>query len=463
LKKFKSALVCILVFWLFLSPTAVLAQDNNEQPIYVVQQGDTLSVIALRFGTTVQALIDANSLQNPNALEIGSTLKIPGLDGIKGVLEIHPVQLGETLFGYNKELKIPVETIAHLNRITSPNEVFAGTSLILPAAEKDGVIKPLGIIGSDKTFLEESVIHNENPWSIVEENQRKGMWEFLPNDLYYGKSTSPDDGFSPFGQEIISVQVAPLPLVQGATVTIFVKTKESVELSGKLLNQDLTFHPVDSNTYLALAGVPAMQDPGLYPFEIAGKIGPENKINFTQPILLEAGSFIQESVIGVDASTIDPVSIDHENTTLNQVVSVNSDRMWTDKFQYPIDKPCAASVFGSRRSYNNGTYNYYHTGMDFTVCAENLNIYAAAPGTVVFSGPVPVRGNFTLIDHGWGVFTGYAHQSKFLVNVGDQVDKGQKIGEIGNTGRSLGPHLHWEVWINHVPINPIFWIEKSIP
>jgi murein DD-endopeptidase MepM/ murein hydrolase activator NlpD len=74
-----------------------------------------------------------------------------------------------------------------------------------------------------------------------------------------------------------------------------------------------------------------------------------------------------------------------------------------------------------------------------------------------------VRGNATYIDHGWGVYTGYLHQSQLLVQAGDRVETGQLIGMVGNTGRATGPHLHWEVWVGGVPVQPLEWTSQSYP
>jgi murein DD-endopeptidase MepM/ murein hydrolase activator NlpD len=79
----------------------------------------------------------------------------------------------------------------------------------------------------------------------------------------------------------------------------------------------------------------------------------------------------------------------------------------------------------------------------------------------VFAGSLNVRGKATIIDHGWGVYTGYWHQTEQLVSVGDTVTVGQVIGTIGATGRVTGPHLHWEVWVNGVPVNPMQWVKQS--
>jgi murein DD-endopeptidase MepM/ murein hydrolase activator NlpD len=92
-----------------------------------------------------------------------------------------------------------------------------------------------------------------------------------------------------------------------------------------------------------------------------------------------------------------------------------------------------------------------------------LNIYAAASGKVVFTGLLVVRGNTTIVDHGWGIYTCYYHQSQILVKVGDQVQQGQLIGQIGATGRVTGPHLHFEVWVNGIQVSPIAWLSNVYP
>jgi murein DD-endopeptidase MepM/ murein hydrolase activator NlpD len=128
------------------------------------------------------------------------------------------------------------------------------------------------------------------------------------------------------------------------------------------------------------------------------------------------------------------------------------------------------SRFGVRRSYNNSDYTYFHTGLDFAG-GMGLPIAAPADGVVVFAGPLSVRGNATFIDHGWGIYSGFFHQSEIKVKVGDRVTKGQVIGLVGNTGRvnnaneypGAGAHLHWEVWTNGVQVNPMTWLYQQFP
>jgi murein DD-endopeptidase MepM/ murein hydrolase activator NlpD len=91
-------------------------------------------------------------------------------------------------------------------------------------------------------------------------------------------------------------------------------------------------------------------------------------------------------------------------------------------------------------------------------------VLAPAPGVVVLTEPhFVVYGGVTFIDHGWGVYTGYLHQSKIEVAVGDRVVAGQEIGQVGNTGRVTGPHLHWEIWVGGVTVDPLEWLERQFP
>jgi murein DD-endopeptidase MepM/ murein hydrolase activator NlpD len=105
-------------------------------------------------------------------------------------------------------------------------------------------------------------------------------------------------------------------------------------------------------------------------------------------------------------------------------------------------------------------YNSCHTGIDISGSSGQL-IFAAAAGKVLdirTSGPY---GNHTIVDHGDGLATMYAHQSRFAVSPGDRVKKGQLIGYVGSTGFSTGSHLHFEVWIGGRPYDPMGWFGSA--
>ena len=95
----------------------------------------------------------------------------------------------------------------------------------------------------------------------------------------------------------------------------------------------------------------------------------------------------------------------------------------------------------------------FHTGMDFTA-PTGTEIYATGAGTVILSGWKQDYGNCIMIDHGFGYKTLYGHNSKNLVRVGQKVVRGEVIGHVGNTGKSIGPHLHYEVLLNDKYIDP---------
>jgi hypothetical protein len=117
----------------------------------------------------------------------------------------------------------------------------------------------------------------------------------------------------------------------------------------------------------------------------------------------------------------------------------------------PIDGP-----IGSGFGFRHDPFTHrpaLHTGLDFPADTGTA-ILAAAGGVVLSAGPHPQYGQLVELDHGNGLVTRYAHTSRMLVKQGDLVKRGQKIAEVGTTGRSTGPHLHFEVLVEGVQQNP---------
>jgi murein DD-endopeptidase MepM/ murein hydrolase activator NlpD len=102
----------------------------------------------------------------------------------------------------------------------------------------------------------------------------------------------------------------------------------------------------------------------------------------------------------------------------------------------------------------------FHPGLDFGG-PWGSTIAATAPGTIVWAGPRGGYGNMVEIDHGYGFRTRYGHLSAVLVRVGAKVVKGSPIGKLGSTGRSTGPHVHYEVWLADVLRDPSKFIEAG--
>ena len=94
-----------------------------------------------------------------------------------------------------------------------------------------------------------------------------------------------------------------------------------------------------------------------------------------------------------------------------------------------------------------------HRGLDIATSPGNP-VLAPSDGTVTFAGNENGYGKVLVLDHGYGVKTRYGHLSEILVHLGDRIGRGDKVALVGNTGRSTGPHLHYEVRVNGIPENP---------
>jgi murein DD-endopeptidase MepM/ murein hydrolase activator NlpD len=435
-------------------------------PVYIVHQGDTLWDIAALFNTSVDALLDANGKSSADIF-VGDQLLIPGLEDLSGTLNTIIVPFGETLRSLGRQYHIDDTLLRRLNHIVSPTEIYAGYRLIFLQQEAQPGWPARSSLGVGETLLELAVRQNTDPWTLAAINTFAGTWAGLPGDvlyLPYGTSTATITGLP---ANFSSVNVNPLPPIQGATVEIRITTTEPVTLSGILLDYPLQFFQLEDESWVALQGVHAMTAPGIYPLRLEASM-PNGVIHsFEQMVLIKTGYYPNEAINGVEPDTIDPTITGPEDEWLHSFVStVTPDKYWQGTFQLPVaSQYCIGSKFGNRRSYNNGAFHFFHTGIDFSVCSEAhpFDIFAPADGVVVFTGLKTVRGNATIIDHGWGVFSCLYHQEEIFVNAGDHVTASQLIGKIGDTGRVTGPHLHWEIWVNGVQVNPLDWLQKSFP
>ena len=432
---------------------------TQEMPVYIVQEGDMLWTIALRFGTTVDELIAINDIPNPNALIIGQRLNIPGLEGVTGVLSSEILPFGSSLTSLTRQYQMSNTDLAYLNRITSPSEVIAGMDYVIALDEDSDPLRPVSSVPVRTTMLEQAIKSGTSPWVMVSDNHLRASWDTVPGETLFARLES-DAIFSTL-PGIKSIAFNNIPIVQGETLLVSISTSSPVEISARFNDQPFQFFTEDGSTYYGFHGVHALAEPGAYPFEILLTDQNGTTSRFAQHVMLIAGGYGNQPVT-VPEEYLDETVIAAEDAYLLPILGqVTPDRYWDGQFRYPVDEPCVNSDFGLRRDYNNGGLYFYHTGMDFPVCAPNLNIYAPASGKVVLAEELTIKGKAVLIDHGWGVFSGYWHLSEFNVNVGDVVQPGDIIGQIGNTGRSAGPHLHFEIDITGTPVNPETWLKQE--
>lgn len=143
----------------------------------------------------------------------------------------------------------------------------------------------------------------------------------------------------------------------------------------------------------------------------------------------------------------------------SQFLTFDRGRRWPGLFRLPVDG-ITTTEFGQGRSTNGGPVTAQHSGTDIAN-VEGTTVHAAAPGRVVWAGEMPIRGNSVLIDHGDGVITGYHHLLEIFVAVDDEVTAQTMIAAMGSTGLSTGPHLHWELSIYGVNVDPMTWTRQD--
>ncbi|CZZ95061.1 peptidase [Bordetella ansorpii] len=130
-----------------------------------------------------------------------------------------------------------------------------------------------------------------------------------------------------------------------------------------------------------------------------------------------------------------------------------------------LDRPVAggrlSSPFGLRRFFNGEARNP-HSGLDFAVPA-GTPVMAPAAGRVVLVGDYFFNGKTVFVDHGQGMISMFCHLSAIDVKVGDELARGAPVGKVGATGRATGPHLHWNVSLNNVRVDPAIFIGAFKP
>jgi murein DD-endopeptidase MepM/ murein hydrolase activator NlpD len=460
----------IVVLAIALIPNDGITSAQEEEPsapVYIVQEGDTLWDIAQRFGIPLEDLAQENGISDPGQLSAGDELVIPGMDGTMGVLITAQVPLGENIRSLSRRYNIPQETIILLNQLTSPAELYRGYNLVIPEKEQEKLMLDRLALASGQSLLELAITNGVNPWELVVSNGLNGTWGVVPGDVLLFPHQDTVNGPGSLPGEISALELTPGILTQGETTILQLNSAERMTAEGSLIGNDLNFFQYEAGVYVALQGIHAMTEAGFYPLTIEGELANGVPFGFSQKVYVAPGEFTFAS-LQVPAETIDPEITGPEDEVWYALAEpVTPDRLWEGVFESPIaPSPCGfTDFFGNRRSYNGSPYNYFHTGLDFCYNYNNEvnEIFAPADGVVVFAGPLIVRGNAVMIDHGLGVYSGYMHQEKILVEEGDRVETGQVIGIVGETGRVNGPHLHLEIWAGGVQVDPLDWLERAFP
>ncbi|HEY5156496.1 MAG TPA: LysM peptidoglycan-binding domain-containing protein, partial [Anaerolineales bacterium] len=359
----KRLLFCITAFLVSFSATPVSAQTATPPPdptsaqtaippsgpIYIVQSGDTLWDISIRFNVSVADILAANNMVDQNIFP-GDQLVIPGFNGLSGTLITQPVPLGESLLSLERQYQVDPQLLIKLNHIVSPAQIYAGKNLILLQQDNHPTLTAHATLGKDDTLLEMAVRQNTDPWTIALVNKLSEPAAGLPGEVLFLSNGTDTTAAGAFPFPILSATVDPLPVPQGATVQIKVNLSQDATLSGALVDHPLHFFPAGDGSLVALQGVYAMTDPGLYPLRLDITLADGSVQSFEQMVLVTSGNFLTERDIKVDPTTIDPAITDPEDAWLLSVVTlVSSQQYWQGLFQMPVasDYYCTPSVFGS--------------------------------------------------------------------------------------------------------------------
>ncbi len=283
----------------------------------------------------------------------------------------------------------------------------------------------------------------------------------------------------------IDILFAPYGVMTGGSGAVRITVSEDSELSLKVGNLEFPFYEVGNNVYIAFFGIP-LDFRGNVVVEAKDRIGnitrlelpsilrikryPSYKIELKgkeKRILIKLANLLGEEaneLTFVEAFKKVNEELRKENEELISRIGRKSEKKvhWEGRF-LQLKNSKVISVFGEKRIYTYGGKKIsesYHWGYDLA-SVRNAPVEAANNGKVIFAGFLGIYGNTIIIDHGYGLMSLYGHLAEFKVKKGDTVKKGQIIGFTDTTGLAFGDHLHYEMMIYGIPVNPIEWWDKN--
>lgn len=452
------------------TPTAAAATPDPAAPpiprIHVVQDGENLTIIATNFGVTVEEILAVNNLANGDLLQVGQQLIIPGGSG-EAIATAYTIAPGDTPAGVAAAFNTTLADVIAANRLISTDPpLIVGQSLSVVSRNGSATSRPATgrpyLVAAGDTLLQVAARFGLTPEALAAAND-------LPPNAYLfpgQRLRIPDETaiYRHLPEGWLDMRLNAAAVAQGETLAIFVDNLLPGTPAGRFGDQPLQFAP-SGDGYVAFAGIDAFAEPGLYDLEISG--GDERglwaplraRLRVAETVYDTQYVEVGEALDGL----LDPAVRATEDEFLRGIYDqFTAEQQWTGVFTTPLTTTVVSAAYGGRRSYNGGPIEIYHTGIDYAA-AEGSTVLAPAGGTVVFSDTTELRGNVVIVDHGLGVMTGYYHLLESLVTVGQTVTAGEPIARVGSTGLSSGPHLHWDVRILNIPVDPLRWTQTAFP
>lgn len=406
-------LACLMgvVFLAVVQPKQAAAQSPGDT--YVVRSGDTLAKIAAELGIPQDVLVATNQLTDVNRLDVGQILLLPRGAGRWAVI----ARPGDTIQTIALREGLSVLKLAILNQIAPTARLFPGQTIRL----------------------------------------------------------SPDASHAPTPFGSVQVVSVPSAVVQGQAGWLQAEVNRSLSLEASWNGAPLGIRPLEirekgeTGKVVTVWGgyVPAAasMEPGVYPVSLSYQAANGVTVTRSFPVFVQLGSFLVQQInLPPDKNALIEEEISQaELDYLSPVWSRTATPIqWSKPFTLPLPSSApTTSPYGVRRNYNSAQYFSFHTGQDFAAPGGSP-VIAPADGTVALAEPLAVRGISVILDHGAGLFTGYWHLQEALVAPGEKVKAGDPIGLVGTTGRSTGEHLHWELRIYGVDVDPMPFLTQPL-
>lgn len=403
---------------LFGSARAIHAQgatpSDPAPQVYIVAAGDTLAAIGQRFGVTTTSLAASNGLANPNLIYAGQRLIIPAASvaplgfatrNLPATAVPYQLRPGETLSNVARKHRLSLADLLAANDVRRPNELAGITDILIPGYDLPNLPAPLV-------------------------------------DL-----------------------AAPAGIVQGQTGVVFVTTASAAELEGAFGDKALVF-AFDRQTPLGYRYWALLASDAFTPVGERSLVVRVGDAQSTQSVPILAGAYETQHIVLPPAKgglLAPDVSRPELERLLTLWQTASEEQQWRGKFAFPIaDGFNQTSPYGTKRSYNGGPVNSFHGGTDWGA-PQGTPVWAPAHGTVILAENLEVRGGAVIIDHGLGVTSNFWHLSRIDVQPGQQVKPGETIGLVGTTGLSTAAHLHWEMRVGSLAVDPWQWTQVYFP
>ena len=215
------------------------------------------------------------------------------------------------------------------------------------------------------------------------------------------------------------------------------------------------------DAWLAIVGIGLSIEPGDYHVDVQELGGGEQKLPFTVKAKAYSTQQLKVAPGQVNLSAEDEARVAEEQKKTRAALESRSPvAPSTLRLEQPVPGRRSSS-FGLRRVFNGESRNP-HSGMDIAA-PTGTPIKAPLSGRVVDVGTYFFNGNNVIVDHGQGLLTMYCHLSKIRVEVGQELKRGEVLGDVGATGRVTGPHLHWGVSLNGSMVDPALFLPPPPP